>query len=201
MKWLIYKIIARIYNFLKSTADIYYVKSLEKKCINNGSTISPKAIINNISNKRDNILIGTKTIVDGELLIFKSGGKIEIGDYCYIGLGSKIWSGESVTLGNFVFISHNVNIFDTNSHMMNSFERAKAFKQLIDEGCPPLNEIIITSPIIIEDYVWINFNAIILKGIKIGKGAIIAAGAVVTKDVPEYAIVAGNPAKIVKFTN
>lgn len=52
-------------------------------------------------------------------------------------------------------------------------------------------------PIVIEDYVWVGTNATILKGVKIGKGAIIAAGAIVTKDVPPYKIVGGVPAKII----
>ena len=56
-------------------------------------------------------------------------------------------------------------------------------------------------PIVIEDDVWIGGHVIILPGVHISKGAIIGAGAVVTKDVPEYAIVGGNPAKIIKFRN
>lgn len=60
-------------------------------------------------------------------------------------------------------------------------------------------EVFITSPIIIKDHAWISFNAIILKGVTIGKSAIVTAGAVVTKDVPDFTVVAGNPAKIVKY--
>lgn len=52
--------------------------------------------------------------------------------------------------------------------------------------------------VIIEDDVWIDARVIILPGVKIGKGSIIGAGAVVTKDVPQYSVVAGNPAKIIK---
>ena len=55
------------------------------------------------------------------------------------------------------------------------------------------------SPVVIEDNVWIGARAILLPGIKIGNGAIIGAGAVVTKDVPPYAICGGNPAKIIKY--
>jgi acetyltransferase-like isoleucine patch superfamily enzyme len=55
-----------------------------------------------------------------------------------------------------------------------------------------------SAPIIIEDHVWISFNSIILKGVTIGKGAIIAAGSVVTKDVAPFTLVAGNPAKLIK---
>jgi len=56
-------------------------------------------------------------------------------------------------------------------------------------------------PVYIGDDVWIGTRAIILPGRKIGKGAIIGAGAVVTKDVPEYAIVGGNPARVIRYRN
>jgi maltose O-acetyltransferase len=55
-----------------------------------------------------------------------------------------------------------------------------------------------TLPIKIGNNVWINFNSIILKGVTIGDGSIIAAGAVVTKDIPPFVMVAGNPARIIK---
>ena len=54
---------------------------------------------------------------------------------------------------------------------------------------------------IIKDYAWISYNACILKGVTIGEGAIIGAGSVVTKDVPDYAVVVGVPAKVVKYVN
>lgn len=54
-------------------------------------------------------------------------------------------------------------------------------------------------PVMIMDDVWIGCNAVILKGVTINKGAIIGAGAIVTKDVPAYAIVGGNPAKVIKY--
>ncbi|MEH7581800.1 DapH/DapD/GlmU-related protein, partial [Priestia megaterium] len=54
-------------------------------------------------------------------------------------------------------------------------------------------------PVIIEDRVWIGARCIILPGVTIGKGATVGAGAVVTKDVPPYTVVAGNPAKVVKY--
>lgn len=53
--------------------------------------------------------------------------------------------------------------------------------------------------VIIEDGVWVGCNVTILKGVHIGKGSVIAAGSIVTKDVPPYSIVGGNPAKVIKF--
>ncbi|MBK9292954.1 MAG: hypothetical protein IPM57_00660 [Oligoflexia bacterium] len=55
-----------------------------------------------------------------------------------------------------------------------------------------------TAPVIIEDHAWINFGVGILKGVKIGEGAIVGAMSLVTKDVPPYTLVAGNPAQIIK---
>jgi maltose O-acetyltransferase len=57
------------------------------------------------------------------------------------------------------------------------------------------------SPVVIEDDAWIGTRVIVLPGCKIGKGAIVGAGAVVTKDIPEYAIVGGNPAKLIRYRN
>ena len=57
-----------------------------------------------------------------------------------------------------------------------------------------------SAPIVIKDKAWIGFNCIIMKGVTIGEGAVIGAGSVVTKDVPDYAVVGGNPAQIIKYT-
>lgn len=61
------------------------------------------------------------------------------------------------------------------------------------------NESVSRGPIILEDDVWLGFRSTIMSGVRIGKGAVVAAGAVVTKDVPPYAIVGGVPAKIIKY--
>jgi acetyltransferase-like isoleucine patch superfamily enzyme len=132
------------------------------------------------------------------LNIFKYGGKIVIGENCYIGDHTRIWSGESVTIGNFVQISHNVNIIDTNAHELEAIERAERWLDLLRNGHWADKGNVLTAPIIIEDYAWISLNAVILKGVTIGKGAIVAAGAVVTKDVEPFTMVAGNPAQFIK---
>jgi acetyltransferase-like isoleucine patch superfamily enzyme len=162
------------------------------------SKFYPEAKVYN-SQSKDKIVIGKNTHIRGQLLILKYGGSIKIGDNCYIGDGTRIWSGESIIIGDNVLISHNVSIIDTNSHEMDFLERAERYIDLISNGPWDSKGSIITSPITINDYVWVSFGATILKGVTIGKGAIVAAGAVVTKNVEPWTVVAGNPAVVVKY--
>ncbi|MEM7086984.1 MAG: DapH/DapD/GlmU-related protein [Bacteroidota bacterium] len=162
------------------------------------SKLYAESKVHNIQNDPNKIIVGNNTHIRGELLLFKYGGSISIGDNCYIGEGSRIWSGDEVTIGNNVLISHNVNVIDTNSHELDFKERSNRYKDLIANGHWNEKGNIDTAPIYIDDDVWISFGAIILKGMSIGRGSIVAAGAVVTENVPEFVVVAGNPAKVVK---
>lgn len=101
---------------------------------------------------------------------------IRIGNGTYINRNTLLISEERIEIGNDCKLSWDVVIMDTDQH---SFTSAKNIHR----------------PVLIEDNVWIGCRAIILKGIHIGEGAVIAAGAVVTKDVPPYTVVGGNPAK------
>ncbi len=168
-----------------------------KSIIDKGSMYYPEASVDN-SRLRESIRIGKNTHIRGHFLIFKYGGSITIGNDCYIGDGTRIWSGDSVTIGNDVLISHNVSIVDTNAHEINHIERADRYRELIKHGAWDDKGSIITTPIIIEDYAWLSFGSTILRGVTIGEGAIVAAGAVVTKDVKPFTIVAGNPAVFIK---
>lgn len=152
----------------------------------------------NFSNKPENIQIGTDTYVRGELKVLRYGGKIIIGNDSYVGKNSKIWSGHEVCIGHRVLISDNVFISDTNSHELNSKDRHRTYKGLFTTGPPSEKGNINTGKIFLGDDAWISYGAIILKGVNIGKQSIVAAGSVVTKDVPSGVLVAGNPAKIIK---
>ena len=92
----------------------------------------------------------------------------------------KIRCKKKITIGHHVLISHDVTLMDTDSHYIEQ------------EGFE------VTKPIKIGDHVWIGTKATILKGVTIGNGAIVAAGALVTRDVPPHALVAGVPARVIK---
>lgn len=155
----------------------------------------------NIRNIWDAIRVGSNTIVRGELLTFGHAGSIEIGEWCYIGENTRIWSAEKVSIGDRVLISHNVNIHDCDAHPIDPEKRHQHFYQISTTGHPRNHIEIVSRPVVIEDDVWIGFNAIILKGVTIGKGSIVGAGSVVTKNVPSSVIVAGNPAIFIRKVN
>lgn len=144
------------------------------------------------------IQIGAHTFIKGELLTFAHGGDIRIGQWCYVGEGTRIWSASSIHIGDRVLISHNVNLFDNDTHPIDDPEaRHLQFVSIMTSGHPDslnLNE----CPVRIEDDVLIGCQAIILSGVVIGKGAVIAAGAVVTRSVEPYTLVAGNPARPIR---
>jgi acetyltransferase-like isoleucine patch superfamily enzyme len=155
----------------------------------------------NVLGSKNAIQVGCNTIIVGELFTFGHGGSIEIGEWCYLSENSKIWSANSIKIGDRVLISHNVNIHDTNGHPIDSDTRHIHFRDLIANGFPREDTDTTSKPIVIEDDVWIGFNSTILKGVTIGKGSIIGASSVVTKDVPPNTIVAGNPAIIIRKIN
>ncbi len=155
------------------------------------------ARIRNIRGNSTRIRIGSRTLVAGELLVFAHGGSIMVGDWCYIGEGTRIWSSSSITIGDRVLIAHNVNIFDSMTHPLGARQRHEHFKAILLNGHPS-NIDLGEQPVTIANDVWIGTNACLLRGVSIGEGAIVAAGSVVTKDVPPYTIVAGNPARVVR---
>lgn len=195
--------------FFRICSPSLIIESIDKKKINDcfewvstkDGVFYPEAKVENFQLDKSKIVIGSGTHIRGALLVFRYGGKISIGNNSYIGDGSKIWSGESITIEDNVLISHNVNIIDTNSHEMYSNERAERYKDLIKNGHWGNKGSIVTGPIVIKRNAWISFGASVLKGVTIGEGAIVAAGSIVTKDVPDYAIVGGNPAQIIKYTS
>jgi acetyltransferase-like isoleucine patch superfamily enzyme len=149
--------------------------------------------------KPDDIAIGANSAVLGELITLPQGGRIAIGERTFIGPATRIWSACSIVIGNHVLVAHNVNIHDNISHSLDWRERrAEVGKLLPQLTLTPYTFDLRAKPIVIEDDVWIGFGASIMGGVHIGRGAIIGAGTMVTKDVPAFTLVVGNPMRIVR---
>jgi len=112
--------------------------------------------------------------------------KIKLGNY--VGIGHCCLFQADTIIGNYVMIASYVGFLNSDDHRYDIVGKAMWNSGRGDKYI-----------IIIEDDVWIGHGAIILSPVKIGRGSIIASGSVVTKDVPEYSIVAGVPAKVIKM--
>ena len=116
--------------------------------------------------------------------------RLVFGDDCYVGKFCTIEvDGE---IGSGVLIANNVGLVGRNDHDIGHVGSLISRARWVgDAGYNPDRSIVC-----VEDDVWIGFGAVVLSGVTVGRGAIVAAGSVVAKDVPPYAVVAGNPARV-----
>lgn len=123
--------------------------------------------------------------------------KIKVGNYSYglIDITDYSHLDTSVEIGHFCSIASGVKFILGGEHLTTSLSTFPFKAQFGLEQ----REAYSKGSIIVKDDVWIGANCLILSGVTIGQGAVLAAGSVVTKDIPPYAIVGGNPAKIIKY--
>lgn len=137
--------------------------------------------------------LGKGVTLQSPALTTDEKGYIEIGDYSFIS-GACIIASDKIIIGNYVFIAGGVTIVDTDFHPLDPGARMMdtiAISTIGDKSRRPKFD---SAPVIIEDDVWIGFNATVLKGVTIGRGSVIQPGAVISKNVPVGSIVSGNPA-------
>ena len=127
--------------------------------------------------------LGRHSVVESYSCVNNAVGDVVIGDYTRIGIHNTIIG--PVTIGNHVNLAQGITVTALN----HNFEDKN--KRIDEQG-------VSTKPVVIGDDVWIGANAVILPGVTIGKHAVVAAGAVVTTDVPENTVVGGVPAKVIK---
>ena len=130
--------------------------------------------------------VGADSLIEDYSTINNAVGDVIIGDRSLIGLGNTIIG--PVIIGNDVMLAQNVGV----SGLNHGYE---------DVDVPISRQQCTTATIVIEDESWIGANTVITSGIHIGKHAVVAAGSVVTKDIPPYTVVAGNPARMIKQFN
>ena len=147
---------------------------------------------------KENITLGKHTLVGGTLIAL-FGGEITIGDNVYIGQGTSIQAKEKIVVSSNVIIANDVILLDNNNHPVSPEMRLKmsACGDFINDELWSW-KYAESAPVVIEENVWIGRDARIMKGVTVGKGSVVALGAVVTHNVPAYCVVAGNPARVVK---
>ncbi|MCE2572166.1 sugar O-acetyltransferase [Motilimonas eburnea] len=126
--------------------------------------------------------IGARSVISQPFLC-EFGKTISIGDNCFINMGVTMLDNAPITLGNHVLVGPACQFYTASHPLDYQGRRAWQF------SC---------QPIVVEDDVWIGGNVVICQGVTIGARAVIAAGAVVTKDVPPDSLVGGNPAKLIR---
>jgi acetyltransferase-like isoleucine patch superfamily enzyme len=146
----------------------------------------------------ENIRLGESVICRGLIRIERfHEGHVVIGDNVLLGDDSIISCAERVEVGSFTMLAHGVQIFDNDSHPLDIAQRERDY--LIASGRlegdrPGIGR----AAVWIGDHCWIGTNSLVMKGVRIGPGSVVAAGSVVVSDVPPFTVAAGNPARVVR---
>lgn len=138
---------------------------------------------------KNNVTVGKRFHV-GPLSRIWAPNKLVFGDDCYVGKYCTIEV--DGTIGDGVLIANNVGLVGRTDHDITQVGSLISRSRWIGDADYNPERATVT----VEDDVWIGFGAIVLSGVTIGRGVIVASGSVVTKDIPPYAIVAGNPARV-----
>lgn len=157
-----------------------------------GARLSPGALR---SARRSGVEIGADSILHCRFSIDRPGARIRVGARCFIGR-SHLVAAESITIEDDVIMSWGVTVVDHDSHALDWPGRARDVADW-GRGHKDWRGIAIR-PVTLRRRAWIGFNAIILKGVEIGEGAVVGAGSVVTRDVAPQTVVAGNPARPIR---
>jgi len=195
--WPLYTLLAaerrsRLAIWDKLTSFLYYEPLFKTYCKSCGSGLN---LIGGVPQVSDLLSVhvgngvtmhGVATFVGSKVY---STPELFVGDNTHLGYQMGIAVGRKITIGSHVLIANRVSLAGYDLHPLDPVRRTN--NEPPDEsGCGDIE---------IKDYAWIGMNCLIMKGVTVGKASIVAAGSVVTKDVPDFCIVAGNPAKVVKM--
>jgi galactoside O-acetyltransferase len=141
------------------------------------------------------LTVGKDCFVRDRVVFERENAQLSIGDRTFLGNGL-IAIAQAVEIGSDVMLAWGVTIVDHNSHGV-LFSKRQGDTQRWLRGSKDWTHVEVAE-VRIHDKAWIGFNATILKGVTIGEGAVVAAGAIVTKSVPPWTMVGGNPARIIR---
>lgn len=142
------------------------------------------------------VLVGDKSRIEGALICQRRDSRIVIGARTSIGGATVIESLRSVTIGDDCLISHYVTIQDHDSHPLDWEHRSNDVADWL-RGLKDWTHVA-HADVVIERRCWVGTHCIILKGVHLGEGCVVAAGSVVTKSFPPYSLIAGNPARMIR---
>jgi acetyltransferase-like isoleucine patch superfamily enzyme len=210
----LYRTVKRVQGFrlpyiMPLGAALYYLRAA---WISSWNTLKSKLYCEQIMRFR--CKVGKHLTLDGDAPHVHGYGKVTLGDHVKVGnrntwiVGLKVYDAPTLTIGNHTTIGYlvlfsvaqsvvvgdhclfagEIKVFDNNSHSLDWRQRRAGAALTPDE----------VQPVRIEDDVWVGTNCLILKGVTIGRGSVIAAGSVVTKDVPPFSLAGGNPAHVIR---
>jgi len=163
------------------------------------STCSNFALLSPLSSIYHSYLSGKVTVGECSLIEYatiRATHSIEIGKHCYVGEGARLISDlNPIIIENYTQIAAGVQILESNHNQKAPILyniKSALFQKPFFEGLTS------KGAIILEHDVWIGASSIVLSGVTIGHGSIVGAGSVVTKSIPPYSIVCGNPAKVIR---
>lgn len=153
--------------------------------IGHSCRIARHALLRANTGKHPGIMLGNRVSILENALLNANQGTIHIGDRSWLGPFSLIYGNGGVSIGKDVMIASHCAINTVSHHT--------------DKTSIPMNDQgIYTAPVIIEDDVWLGIGSTVLQGVSIGRGSIIGAGAVVTRDIPPWSVAVGTPAKVIR---
>lgn len=183
------RLLRKIQNFLSTSDKQFSKEDFFVKGV--GSIVTPKEAAIKPGCR---FSVGNNSMFCGSIFFDKDGGEVVIGNRTYV--AGNLMCASKIIIGDDVLISSGGAIFDHDSHSLD-FELRKNDVVNYIKGEKDWTNVAIKE-VEIGNKAWIGYNVTILKGIKIGEGAVIAAGSIVTKNVEPYILVAGNPARVIR---
>lgn len=193
-------------SFLRNVFEAYQQRRLRRLRgrvrVDRSTRLLRKFGVNFLASPEDRLYlsVGAHCMLNCSVTFESSQGRVDIGDRVYIGSDCHLISRERISIGSDVTMAWGITLYDHNSHSLDWRQRQRVVghfhRNYGSRDC--FNEVdwtgVKSAPIVIADRAWIGFDAVILKGVTIGEGAIVGARSVVTRDVEPWTVVAGNPA-------
>jgi acetyltransferase-like isoleucine patch superfamily enzyme len=143
------------------------------------------------------IAIGRNCLIQGQIVAERNESRIDIADDVLVGGSSVVDCAVSITIERGVLISYSCIIADSDNHSLYPELRINDLANWMNDGRHDWTHTAM-APVRICEGAWIGARSLILKGVTVGPGAVVAMGSIVTRDVPARTIVAGNPARVIR---